>query len=121
MNKLHLSLGEIIGIAVGGVVLIAALVTGIWCCCRKRSRSRTQVTYVEPYRNQGVGGYNLGAGTGYNAGYAGYGQRGLDGEGDSVPLTNVGFGQEYKAPVVHSEMGYDERVPGVEMGYDERT
>ena len=59
----------------------------------------------------------------YNPGYAAYGQRGLEGEGDSVPLANVanaGYVQEYKPPVVHSELGYDERTPGVEMGYDER-
>lgn len=107
-------------------MLIGALVVGIWCCCCKRSRNRTQATYVEPYRNQGVGGYDpagygQGTGTGYNAGYTGYGQRGLDREGDSVPLTNVGFGQEYKPPVVQSELGYDERAPvGAELGYDER-
>jgi hypothetical protein len=55
----------------------------------------------------------------YNAGYAGYGQRGL--ESDGVPLTNVGYGQEYKPPTVQSELGYDDRTPvGAEMGYDER-
>lgn len=126
LKKIHLSLGEIIGIAVGGVVLIAALIVGIWCCCCRRSRNRTQVTYVEPYRNQGTDGYNrsYNAGTGYNAGYAGYGgTRGMAGESDGVPLTNVGgYAQEYKPPQMQtSELGYDERPPvGAELGYDER-
>ena len=130
-KTIHLTLGEEIGIAVGGVVLLAALALGIWCCCcRRKRRNRTQTTYVEPYRSQGVGGYSgvqygAGPGTGCNAGYAGYaGQRGVDGDGDgdSVPLRNVGFGraQECKPPVVESELGGDERSPGVEMGYDER-
>jgi hypothetical protein len=130
LKKVHLSTGEIIGIAVAGVVLIAVLVAGIWCCCCRRSKRRTQVTNVEPYRNQGPpvpynnAGYN--PGMGYNPGYAAYGgPRGVDGEGDSVPLANVGggvYGQEYKqTPTpVHSELGYDEPVQGVELGANER-
>lgn len=118
LKKIHLTLGELIGIAVGGVVLLVAIVVGIWACCCRRTRNRTQVTYVEPYRNMGSDGYNNG-GTGYNAGYTPYGgARGLDGEGDSVPLRSVGggsYGQEYKPG-----MGYDERPTEAEMGYDER-
>lgn len=91
-------------------MLIAALVVGIWaCCCRRRNNNRTQVTYVEPYRNAGSDGYN--AGPGYNAGYSPYGGARGVGEDDGMPLTNVGggFGQEYKPPAVQNEMGYDER------------
>ena len=50
LEKVHLSIGAIVGIAVGGIAVIIVALFLLWkCCCARRRRNDMRA--VEPYRN----------------------------------------------------------------------
>jgi len=104
LHNIHLSTGEIIGIAVGGAAVIALIVALIVCCCRRRRRNR--VVYVQPYAR--------------STAYEGSGNQMGPAEPLYAPVPNpyapyATPQTEYQTPLIAAR----EQMRG-EMGYDER-
>jgi hypothetical protein len=54
LHKVHLTIGAIVGIAVGGVAVICVVLLLLWkCCCAKQRRNGVRA--VEPYRSVNEG------------------------------------------------------------------